>query len=258
MYRIHLIHWKPEEAEARIDQLSSAGFDVSYEDFSRGTIKKLAGDPLDAVVIDLTRMPSQGRDVALNLRKTKGTRGMPLVFAGGDPEKVERIKELLPDAEYTSWEKIGSTLEKAIKDPPADPIVHDSVFAAYTKTPLAKKLGIKTDSIVTLIHAPDGFEDTLGDLPGGVSVRRGPQEGCDLALWFTRSRDELERDIQSMGVFAAKGGLWILWPKKASGVSTDLSQNVVREVGLGSGIVDYKICSVDETWSGLRFTQRKS
>ena len=76
-------------------------------------------------------------------------------------------------------------------------------------------------------------------------------------LWFVRSRQELEEQIEEMGLFAAGGGLWIAWPKKASGVISDLSQTVVRRTGLDSGLVDFKICSIDTTWSGLRFSQRK-
>ena len=79
---------------------------------------------------------------------------------------------------------------------------------------------------------------------------------CDLAIWFTRSSDELRRRVARMGDYAGRDGLWILWPKKTSGVPSDLTQAVVRKLGLASRLVDYKVCSVDGTWSGLRFTQR--
>jgi hypothetical protein len=134
--------------------------------------------------------------------------------------------------------------------------VHQSAFAAYAGTPLPRKLGIKADSVVTLIGGPVDFEETLGELPGGGVVRRANPDPNGVTLWFVRSRQELEDQIEEMGAYAASGGLWIAWPKKASGVVSDLSQQVVREAGLSSGLVDFKICSIDDTWSGLRFSQR--
>jgi hypothetical protein len=138
-----------------------------------------------------------------------------------------------------------------------DPVVPKSLMEGYAGTPLPKKLGIKEGSAVLLVGAPDAFDETLGQLPEGVQLHREPPGGCDLTLWFVRSRQELEAGVERMGASAGKGGLWIIWPKKASGVPSDLSQAVVRRVGLDSSLVDYKVCSVDKTWSGLRFTRRK-
>ena len=105
--------------------------------------------------------------------------------------------------------------------------------------------------------APDDFEKTLGDLPEGVTLRRRAGGRNDLLIWFARSRAELERRVARIGEQAGRGGLWIVWAKKASGVSGDLTQAIVRRTGLAAGLVDYKVCAVDETWSGLRFTRRK-
>jgi hypothetical protein len=127
----------------------------------------------------------------------------------------------------------------------------------YSGVPLAKKLGIKPGLVVALIGAPDAFESTLGVLPEGVEVRRQTRGRRDLTIWFCRSRKELDRRIVRMTAFAENAGLWIAWPKKASDKSTDLTQQTVRDVALAEGIVDFKICAIDATWSGLRFTQRK-
>jgi CheY-like chemotaxis protein len=257
MHRIRLIHWNAAEAEERGSFLQAAGFAVIHEPVTPAGLRALRQDPPRAIVIDLSRSPSQGRDLALQLRKHGATRHVPLLFAGGDEEKVARIKELLPDATYAGWHEIESALEFAIAHPPEDPVVPESTFAAYAGTPLPKKLGVKPDSVVTLKGAPEGFEETLGQLPSGVQVRRKDPDPNGVTLWFVRSRQELEDGIEQMGAFAAGGGLWIAWPKKASGVVSDLSQPVVREVGLASGLVDFKISSIDKTWSGLRFSQRK-
>ncbi len=257
MHRVRLIHWKAAEAEERVDRLRSAGYEAVYKELNAASLRQMRDNPPDAVVIDLGRLPSQGRDVALSIRKYKATRQVPLVFVDGDPEKVARIKEILPDAVYTTWSQIRSSLDRAIANPPADPVVLESLFDVYSSTPLTKKLGIKANSVVALVGAPVGFEKTLGELPEGVMLRREARGRCDVTLWFTRSRKELEGGIERMGAFAEKGGLWIVWPKKSSGIESDLSQVVVRKVGLASGLVDYKVCAVDATWSGLRFTQRK-
>lgn len=257
MHRIRLIHWDAAAAEGRGDLLRSAGFEVVHEPLTPAGLRALREDPPNAIVIDLSRVPSQGRDMALALRKRKATRNVPLVFVGGDPKKVARVRELLPDAVYTTWDEIEAALAHGIAHPPQDPVVPQSTFDAYAGTPLPKKLGIKANSVVTLLDAPEDFEGTLGELPAGAVVRRRDPDPHGVNLWFVRSRQELEDQIEEIGRLAKGGGLWIAWPKKASGVVSDLSQTVVRRTGLDSGLVDFKICSIDATWSGLRFSQRK-
>jgi CheY-like chemotaxis protein len=256
-YRIRLIHWKPSEADQRGNWLKNAGYDVAYEPFNQAVLRALGEDPPDAILIDLSRLPSQGRDIAVGLRTRKTTRHVPLVFVGGQPEKVARVREVLPDAAYMRWDDVNESLPDAIEQATRDPVVPDSVFAGYAGTPLPKKLGIKKDTLVALINAPQEFEQTLGDLPAGVSLDRTPCERPDVALWFVATRAELEREIEKIGPYAECGSLWIIWPKRTSGVESDLTQTVVRKTGLAAGLVDYKIASIDETWSGLRFTIRK-
>jgi len=257
MQVIRLIHWNADEAAERAGWLRAAGFEVDHElPGGASFLKDLGRDPPAAIAIDLSRLPSQGRDLALMIRKRKDTRGIPLVFVEGEPGKVERVRGLLPDAVYTSWDRIGSALREAIAAPPAEPMVPGSTFAAYAHKPLLEKLGVKADSVLGLVGAPGGFEETLGDLPEGTAVRRGAGAGCDLTIWFVRSVEELEDRIGEMAAMLEGGPIWIAWPKKASGVVTDLSQQTVREIGLGTGLVDYKVCSIDETWSGLLFTRR--
>jgi hypothetical protein len=130
--------------------------------------------------------------------------------------------------------------------------------AGYSSTPLVRKLGIKPEARLGLIGAPDGFDETLGDLPAGVNVRRrlGGQP-FDVIVAFFAERSELERRLPSLGgALDPTGGLWIAWPKRASGVATDISENVVRDLGLAAGLVDNKVCAIDQVWSGLRLVYR--
>jgi hypothetical protein len=252
-----MVHWKAEEAEERAERIRDAGYEVVSRPLNPARLRQLRDDPPLAVVIDLSRLPSQGRDLGLNIRKYKATRHVPLVFVEGETQKVARIKELLPDAVYATWQDIRNSLKRAIAQPPTEPVVPDSVMAPFRGTPLPMKLGVKAGSVVALVEAPERFDETLGDLPEGIVLRHDVGAPPDLTLYFARSRKELESRIEGLAASAEKGRLWIIWPKKSSGVASDLSQNVVREVGLAAGLVDFKVCSVDETWSGLRFTRRE-
>lgn len=258
MPRIRFIHWKPSEAEERVNTLEAAGYEIEFETYSNQVMLADREIPPDAIVIDLNRIPSQGRDLGIAYRTYKGTRLCPIIFVGGDPKKVEGIRAILPDAQYSTWMNIHKAIEVAISNPTLDPIVPSSRMQGYVGTPLPKKLGIKEGAIVALIGAPEGFENTLGELPSGVRLRKSARGKSDLTLWFTTSKKELDMRIKKMGMRAGNGGLWIIWPKKTSGISSNLTQNVVRQTGLDSGLVDFKIASIDDTWSGLRFTIRKS
>ncbi len=134
-------------------------------------------------------------------------------------------------------------------------------MAGYSGTPLPQKLGIKEGSRVALIGAPEGFAAALEPLPAKVKLaRRIGQSGSpplDVILFFADRAAELEKRFSSLAAkLAPNGGLWVAWPKKASGVPTDLTDDVVREIGLAKGLVDNKVCAVDDVWSGLRFVIR--
>jgi hypothetical protein len=130
-------------------------------------------------------------------------------------------------------------------------------MAGYSGTPLPKKLGIKESQRIAFVNAPDNFTEELGKLPGGVEIVKQQRAPLDLIVCFVKSEKEL---VAQFGKLAAKlapaGMLWVSWPKKASGVPTDLSDSVVRRIGLAAGLVDTKVCAINEVWSGLRFVKR--
>ena len=129
--------------------------------------------------------------------------------------------------------------------------------AGYSGTPLPRKLGIKPEARLGLIGAPDGFDGALGELPPGVVVRRRLQGSFDVIVAFFVARSELRRRLPACkGALDQAGGLWVAWPKRSSGVATDLGEGMVREMGLAAGLVDNKVCAIDATWSGLRFVYR--
>jgi CheY-like chemotaxis protein len=254
--RIRLIHWNAEEAKPRTVALEKAGFKVEFSTDS-ATLRVMHEDPPAAVVIDFTRRPSHGTEIALAIRQRKATRNIPILVVEGEPEKIARLKALLPDAVYTTWAQIGTQLKRAVASPPKVTAKPQSPLAGYSGTPLPKKLGIKPDSDTVLVGAPEGFEKTLGELPADARIRRQATGRPDLTLWFVTSRKQLERDVPRMVAMAASGGVWIVWPKKTSPLATDVGEADVRRVGLAAGLVDYKICAVDADWSGLKFALRK-
>ena len=130
-------------------------------------------------------------------------------------------------------------------------------MAGYSTTPLVEKLGLKDDFRVSFPGAPAEFLDLLRPIPEGVVLLSPRNVELDLIVFFTLSRTELsERFADLAGRLVPSGILWIGWPKKASKVETDLDENIVREIGLAAGLVDVKVCAIDDVWSGLKFVYR--
>ncbi|MBA2386825.1 MAG: DUF3052 domain-containing protein [Acidimicrobiia bacterium] len=129
-------------------------------------------------------------------------------------------------------------------------------MAGYSGTPLWKKLGIGPGDRVAIGKAPPGFE--IADLPPEVEVRQRISGAFDVMLLFFTRRAELERRFPLLlRALDVAGGLWIAWPKRAAGVASDITEDVVREVALPTGMVDNKVCAIDDTWSGLRLVLRR-
>ncbi len=130
-------------------------------------------------------------------------------------------------------------------------------MAGYSGTPLPKKLGIREGSRLALLNAPDGLDEALGGLPEGVTTRTTARGRSDVIVCFVTSRADLERRFGALKrALEVDGGLWIAWPKRSSGVPSDMTEDVAREISLANGLVDNKVCAIDETWSGLRLVYR--
>jgi hypothetical protein len=253
---VRLIHWNGPEGRERKLRLASLGHQADFDDVEGpGLVKVLRRSVPDAYVIDLSRLPSAGRQIAMWLRTTKNTRPIPIVFVDGDPAKVARIKELLPDATYTSWTRIKTALPKALTGPTRDPIVPPS--SIYTGRAVVDKLGVKPKMRVCLVNAPKGFADSLQPAPEGVSYTARARGDCDLFIVFVRSARELFVQLEALSREVDRQTVWVAWPKKASGVKSDLDGNVIRTSSLAAGWVDFKVCSIDTTWSALAFKRRK-
>ena len=130
-------------------------------------------------------------------------------------------------------------------------------MAGYSGKPLVQKLGIKPEMRIAIVNAPRGYGRVLGKLPSRVTRKASAVGPLDFVQFFTTDRRELERRFAALArALAPAGMLWISWPKKSSGVTTDLTEDVIRAIGLAHGLVDVKVAAVDEVWSGLKFVRR--
>lgn len=256
---MRLFHWKADEAKPLIKELRAAGYDVEYPgDKVNGNWRSIRESPPHAVVIDLTRMPSHGRWVAIAIRGQKAMCHLPIVFVDGESEKVAKIREQLPDALYTSRAKLAAVLKKA--RPVANPVAPPQMMASYGNRTTAQKLGIRPGGRVAVIDAPAGYLKAIGALPDGASLEEDPQEILPITLWFIHDPDTYLAHLPRMRALAAsRSRLWVVWPKAGTqkAAKSGITQFLVREAALDFGLVDYKICSVNETWSGMLFTVKK-
>jgi hypothetical protein len=260
---LRLVSWNPEAAAERARLLEKAGFKVHA---GPAPTKQMGAHFRDlapsAIVIDLDRLPSHGRAVGVVLRTTKSTRQFPLVFAGGEPEKVERVRRDMPDACFTDWKNAAQAIRAYLRQAPAIPVGHlvqpPAYMDQFSGSSTIKKLGFKAGMKIAMIGAPEGFVEQLGELPDNIEIGDRMARHTGLALWFVRSRRELESEIDFMSARLPEGcSIWIVHPKQTSRSKADFNQNDVRSVALAAGLVDYKVCSIDSDWSGLKFARKR-
>lgn len=258
MARVRLLHWRREEATDYFALLGAAGYQVDYdEQFRSELMRQWRESPPDVFVIDLSRLPSQGREIAIALRQSPRTRRIPLVFCGGEQEKVLRVQRDLPDASFCELDTLQSTLKKALAKPPADPVKPTQMMDRYASRTVAQKLGIKESSTVLALDAPRDLDKVLGPLPEGAEII--DQRGAEAAvtLCFIQQPHLLAGMLSEVRELAGRSKLWILWRKGGSAARGDMTEDVVRNKGLELGLVDYKICSVNEVWSAMLFARKR-
>lgn len=259
MPRVRIVHWRAPEAGPLVEACRACGFEVEYDDVKFAELaKRIRERPPDALVIDLTRLPSHGREAATYLRRTKYARDIPLVFVDGAPEKVDTVRGLLPDATFTSRRQLRAAVKSACAKRVANAVIPRAVMERYGSRTAAQKLGIKTGATVAVIDAPRDYAAALGALPSDVELVEDPAPGDkinDVTLWFVRDPRVYQAGLRRMQKIAHQTKLWVVWRK---GSTNGLTQYVVRDAAIGAGLVDYKICAVNEQWSAMAFARRKS
>jgi CheY-like chemotaxis protein len=255
MSRLRLIHWNAAEAARYLTLLRKAGHRVEYSpEFSPQLMRDWRKSPPDAFVVDLSRLPSHGREIATALRQSKATRPVPIVFCEGESEKVAKTREMLPDALYCQFGQLRSTVRTALRGGSSSQVVPTAMMDRYAGRTCAQKLGIRCGDAVCLIEPPRDMPNALGDLPADVTFVESP---AAVTLCFATDPQDLRRQLSELRSHASKTKLWVCW-KKGKSAEGGVSERLVRETGLSLGLVDYKICAVSPVWSGLLFAAKKA
>jgi CheY-like chemotaxis protein len=255
--RAVLLHRSEEEGAEGLNLLRAAGWDGKlWTLVTPAVIREWAAEAPDAILIDLSRRPSHGKEVAMACRERKGLRTTPLVFLEGAAEPVEALRGQHADAVFSDWKHIRSALKLALARKGTIPDRAPAHRAA--ETPLAKKLGLVAGVRGVALGAPAEFEAALGALPEGASLERDTGGPAGVVVRFARTRaDLLDGFEEAVRALASRGKLWVAYPKQSSGLASDLTQAFVREYALTRGWVDYKVCAIDSRWTGFCFSKKK-
>jgi hypothetical protein len=248
--RILVIHREAAEAAALAGRLRDRGLQAEpYLSLGSKGFREIRANPPDVILIDLIRLPSYGKAIGALLRESKALCTIPLVFIAGDPQKTAAVKRILPDAIYAPWLDVPAAVQRALELPAKPPKLPRSSGRS-----VAQKLGIEANSSLALLNSPGDF---ALDLPEGVRTAKRPAD-ADVVLLWARNEAVLDRELPAIVKLMGKGRrVWLLWPKRTSGVETNLTMPRVREVVIAYGLIDYKVCAVDATWSGMAVGLRR-
>lgn len=258
IHRVRFIHWKTEEAYPLVRLMEQAGFVVEFDELRYPDLmREVKANPPDVIVIDLSRLPSHGRETGLGFRQNKATRGIPLVFLNGIAEKVARIQVELPDATFTHTEQLITVLQQLPPSSASTLVVPKSHMERFAGTSLAGKLGLKPELIVFLSHVPDDVSKLLVAEGGScVFVRRWSGK-VQLAILFLSELRDLTAATALLNGPAVDIPVWLCWQKKSANPDTLITENMLRDAAVSVGWVDYKVCSINSLWSGIKVGRRK-
>jgi CheY-like chemotaxis protein len=257
MARVRVIHWNAGEAAPLLELCRGAGYEVDYDHGGGPAIVKAArkAPAPDAVVIDLTRLASHGREVGVALRNYKALRSTPIVFVDGEEEKVEKTRERVPGAFFCTRAQLRRTLRKALSGGGTEFPAAAPVMELYRSRFTFQKLGVKAGMSLGVMDPPRDYLAALGKLPEGVEIVEDPEAPQAVTVWFVHELDPYLDALGRMRGMADRTKLWVAWRK---GAKNGVTQNSVRQAAREFGLVDYKICAIDGRWSGMLFARRKA
>ena len=251
MARIRLLHWNASEAGKYQSLLAAGGHTIEYDErFEPRLLRQWRTQPPDVFVIDLSRLPAQGREIAIGLRQWPATRRVPIVFCDGAPEKVKKTRASLGDALYCEFSKLRTSIRKALAEPCAEATVPTPMMKRYAARTTAQKLGIAAGSTVSVIDPPRDYLTVLGDLPAGVQFTE--DRTASVALCFVYDLPTLQDRMSELRRLARTSKLWFCW-RKGKTAASGLSGNSIRATAVALGLIDYKVCSLNAVWSGMLF-----
>lgn len=252
--RVALVCWSKSAPEHK-RSLTKLGYQVDPV-ISRGSgaIGKLVATTPQAIIIDLDKQPAYGREIATVFRNSKSTLHMPLVFAGGLPEKIPNVRAEIPDAVYCTWEDVQVGIEQAIARPPMRPVrPRARGEAVVSGSVLARKFRIKPEHNITILGDVIGLGKRLTI---EYEDRISPQTAMTLAV--VRTADELEAALElASGQLPKKAILWIIHPKQSGKLRSDFTQTDIVQRAPAFGFSGFMMCAVDADWSAFRLNWKK-
>jgi DNA-binding NarL/FixJ family response regulator len=259
---LRLVCWKQADAEHHATELRRAGYRLVADPLANpgGAVRYFRELNPDAVVIDLDRLPSHGRELGMSLRASKSTCHLPLIFAGGITEKIEPIRTAIPGAIFTEWNNIAAAITRAMAQSPATRLPSRELPKPTGAGALERRLNIKPQTHFAVV-ASDGdaswLKELLTSVPVGAIAQRGIDSSTTLALFVVSMRPGLATAFRlAQKRLPSQASFWIIHPKQTSPLAADFNQDDVRKAGLAQGFVDYKVCAVDKDWSALKFARR--
>lgn len=255
MPRVLVIHRKPAIAAEHARRLSIEGLEsAAYPVVGvSGLLRHVRTYQPDAILIDLTEMPSHGRAIGVLLREQKSTRHIPLVFLKGEPAKAALVRRVLPGAVFAAWPNVAPAIHKSIAEAPESPAPPN-----IAGVPLTQKLRVTKRSVIALLDAPADFRASLAPLPEGARISK-QTDVANLILLFAKSAAALGSRLPALAPKIERGRvLWVCWPKRSSAEASDLTLLRIREMASFHNLVDSKLCSIDETWSATALSRRRS
>ena len=211
-------------------------------------------NPPDALLICLDRLPSNGHAVGYHYRSRKATRSIPIVFVGGLPEKVDKVRAGLPGVYFCEWEKVSETLTTVIANPPLAVPPLTKSYAEHTDRPLHEKLGIREGMRIALLGAPAPLDKLVPNMPFEIEVTGQPERDTDIAMWFVRRADDVDDGLTWITGRMAKPRIWIFYPRKKSAATPGgLTWTSLMETAARYSLAQYKIMRLNDDWSGVVF-----
>lgn len=248
--RALLLHWKEEELADLAARLSGSGFHIEpYVPVPGEGLKGLvARDRPELLLISLDRLPSNGHAVAAHFQKRKDARTIPIVFIGGAPEKVEKIRAAMPRAWFTCWDSAASVLQQAATGS-APPVAKEKPASPPPRA-MYEKLGLKADSEVAVLGAPADLYRLVPDLPFEVFEVDQPGPRTDTTLWFLRSMDEVNDGFAWIAARMSRPRIWTFYRR---GSKSGMNWGLLSERAAAVGLAQYKILRFSDEWTGVAF-----
>lgn len=264
MSRVYLVHNGADGMETQANALRTSGFEVDTfdndgdYDLVKKSMVRWRKAPPEVFVLDMTRRPSVNKYLGVMIRGRESFKTIPIVYAGGDAEKMEPIKRAIPDAVFSSWRGAVKAIRKALVAPVETPAKKPQIMDLYKDRTVCQKLGIEEGMRVGIVDPPRELESLLTGLPEGVELVEETGPAMRVTLWFVRDYDLFLTMLTKMIRVAAISKLWVAFPKKRPGSKDTINQKLVREAIRAAGLVEYKICSMGDVWSAMAFSARKS